>query len=59
MDKAVAWWKAKRPIGWSLERHLENPVVNCITDIENALARKVAVVVNFRMSQKRGSDGRR
>ena len=25
---AIAWWEGRRPRGWSLEKHLNNPCVN-------------------------------
>jgi hypothetical protein len=36
---AVHWWKMKRPQGWTLERHEDNPLVNCASPSESRLAR--------------------
>lgn len=41
-DSAVAWWAMKRPLQWSKDQHLKNPTINCETDYEKALAKKVA-----------------
>ena len=29
-DAAVAWWKFRKPVGWSVDRHLKTPCVNWV-----------------------------
>jgi hypothetical protein len=41
-EAAAAWWKARRPSGWSLEQHLADPAVNCEGAHERELAEAVA-----------------
>ncbi len=41
-DAAVSWWRHKKPRGWSVMKHLQNPCVNCATNRENRLARAAA-----------------
>jgi hypothetical protein len=41
-EAAAAWWKARRPSGWSLEQHLADPAVNCEGAREHQLAQAVA-----------------
>lgn len=38
---AQAWWESKRPYTWTEKEHLENPIINCITDQEKELAESV------------------
>ena len=40
---AYSWWLDLRPIGWSQAEHLNNETVNCVGDVEKALARAVDV----------------
>ena len=42
---AYSWWLDLRPIGWSQAEHLNNETVNCVGDVEKALARAVAIEV--------------
>ena len=42
---ACAWWDEKRPAGWSLEKHVADPTVNCSTGTEKELAIAVAALV--------------
>ena len=39
---ARAWWSGRRPIGWSLKRHLLDPTINCTDDYEKLIAKVVA-----------------
>ena len=39
---AIKWWLARRPEGWGLEKHLQNPKVNCVSNIESELACEIA-----------------
>ena len=41
---AIGWWKNHRPLGWSQKKHLENPMVNCMSPGQNEklLAKSVA-----------------
>jgi hypothetical protein len=41
-NAAVRWWKAKRPLAWSAEMHMENPAVNTTSPEERTLALRVA-----------------
>jgi hypothetical protein len=41
-DAAYNWWLRKRPCDFTLKNHLNNPIVNCTTDAESALANAVA-----------------
>lgn len=41
-DAAVSWWRAKKPVGWGVRKHLQNPAVNCVTERERRLARAAA-----------------
>jgi len=41
-DAAVTWWRAKKPKGWGVEKHLANPLVNCTTYREKLLARRAS-----------------
>ena len=40
-----SWWLARRPHHWSEKQHLENPIVNCDSRIEDDLANAYAEVV--------------
>lgn len=42
MDTAISWWRGKKPVGWGVLKHLQNPTVNCVTHRERLLARAVA-----------------
>lgn len=26
---SIVWWEGKRPVGWSEDKHLEFPTINC------------------------------
>jgi len=43
-DHAEAWWRGYRPDGWSLRRHIADPVVNIpmLLPAHQKLARKIA-----------------
>lgn len=43
--QAVEWWQARRPVGWTREQHVANPVVNCAGDAEKALALAIGAMV--------------
>lgn len=42
IECAERWWRSRRPIGWTIDDHLAQPVVNCVDAAEIALARAVA-----------------
>lgn len=48
IQRAVAWWVARRPEGWNESDHLASPTVNCATSLEAALANSAANVVRSR-----------
>ncbi|MBI4695500.1 MAG: hypothetical protein HY749_15900 [Gammaproteobacteria bacterium] len=39
------WWEQQRPVGWTIEQHLEHPRVNTTSPSESALAIAVARVI--------------
>lgn len=39
---AFQWWMEKRPSGWTIAQHLNDPAVNCSTPVECKLAHAVA-----------------
>lgn len=41
-DAAVTWWRGKKPCGWGVQKHIDNPMVNCVTRREEMLARRAA-----------------
>lgn len=41
-DSAVTWWRSKKPVGWGVEKHLANPLVNCVGYREKLLARRAS-----------------
>lgn len=41
-DTAVTWWRGKKPKGWSVTKHLANPLVNCVGYREKLLARRAS-----------------
>lgn len=41
-DAAVSWWRAKKPLGWGVLKHLQHPTVNCATYREKILARRAS-----------------
>lgn len=43
-EAAVAWWKEHRPIGYTDAKHRKNPGINCVGEIERALAASIAKV---------------
>ena len=40
---AMAWWASRRPLSYSLGRHIANPIANTASAEERALARACAV----------------
>ena len=42
MVSSIKWWEGRRPVGWTLEKHLEHPCVNQVTGPESELAQAVA-----------------
>jgi hypothetical protein len=40
-DEAIAWWEGKRPCGWSVDEHLNNPTVN-VNPADHGLAEAVS-----------------
>jgi hypothetical protein len=44
--RAEEWWASKRPVGWSVAKHIAHPVINLSTDSEQALAIEVAWMVS-------------
>lgn len=46
LQAALAWWEARRPVGWDLRKHLDNPTVNAhSSEPEKALAAAVAAAI--------------
>ena len=45
IQKAIAWWRARKPCDWTEAQHLGNPTINCYTDWDRALARSASRVV--------------
>jgi hypothetical protein len=53
VEKAArAWWRAHRPIGWTVVDHLRQPIVNALTPREIRLAMAVASLI--RMERQAG-----
>lgn len=48
LSAARAWWRSKRPIGWTEAQHLASPTINTMTQWESRLARAVARAVKKR-----------
>ncbi len=43
VEKAArAWWRQRRPVGWTRRKHLANPTINCNGKAETQLAQMVA-----------------
>ena len=49
-EAAVKWWESKRPCGWTLERHLENPTANR-SGAEKQLAKEIAKILILEMRE--------
>lgn len=48
LQASLAWWEARRPVGWDLRQHLDQPTVNaCGSEDEKALASAVAAAVEI------------
>lgn len=48
LQASLVWWEARRPVGWDLRQHLDQPTVNaCGSDDEKALAVAVATAVEI------------
>lgn len=46
LQASLAWWEARRPVGWDLRQHLDHPTANaCGNESEKALASAVAAAV--------------
>jgi hypothetical protein len=45
MKEAIKWWEAHRPTEYNLEDHLQNPIINCVTDAEKELAMAVSELI--------------
>ena len=43
-EAAIAWWKRRRPLGWTAEMHIANPTINCTSD-EYDLAKQASYLV--------------
>ena len=39
---ACKWWANKRPVGWDITKHLENPKINTVGEAERDLSYAVA-----------------
>ncbi len=50
---AIAWWEDKRPLRYTLQDHLANPIVNCIGGSEGDLAIAIA---DIQARRKRGKE---
>jgi hypothetical protein len=40
--EAIIAWRGHRPVGWTVDQHVENPTINCTRDSEKGLAVAVA-----------------
>lgn len=45
LDAAVAWWKVRRPKGWTDEQHMDIPRIERSGDAERWLATVVASIL--------------
>lgn len=46
LQAALAWWESRRPVGYTLREHLDNPTVNARgSKAETTLAAAVAAAV--------------
>ena len=45
IKKAIAWWKSKRPVSFTLEDHLESPSINIRNNAGAELAIEVAQTI--------------
>ena len=53
-DVLMDWWEGKRPVGWTLEQHLENPTINCAGSIRDE---KLAQYVGQHLNQRQKDGG--
>lgn len=48
ISAAIRFWENYRPIGWNLEQHLKNHLVNSRNEVEDILFWRVASVIRSR-----------
>lgn len=55
---ALAWWRSHRPVGWTLQEHLEHPKINAgYRDANEALVLAVVQMLREqRATRTRGRD---
>lgn len=50
---ALKWWQRRRPVGWTLDQHLDNPRIDAHeNEASSLLAREVSVWVDKTMTPK-------
>jgi hypothetical protein len=47
---AVRWWESHRPLTWSLDHHLNHPLVNLVAATDKDLANDVADYIKGNLS---------
>lgn len=53
---AVSWWQARRPLGYDLSRHLQDPAVNLSGDTEICLAHDVVDYIKGKIEARLTGD---
>lgn len=48
---AIAWWRGRRPQGWTLAQHLREPKVHC-EEFERPLADALALLIEARRGER-------
>lgn len=52
LKTARAWWKTKRPVGWTIKMHDKDPTVNCENQQEADLARCVSAMIYYKRNTR-------
>lgn len=53
IEKAIKWWENHRPLSFNLRKHLDNPDINCLREVEASLAEEVALLLRARRNKKK------
>ena len=56
VEAAMAWWRGRRPLEYSLRQHLSNPTINTMNDSERKLARACGELAELK--QQKAKDRR-